>query len=106
MIATKMPDIKKLINHLFIPLELILKMIGKKINQVPSNDENKKALRGDKKTSLFKKKKFEDVKNFKKPSLKEIYSFKGSGHNGKGKINRGAKTFNHPRKDLPSGRSH
>ena len=106
MIATKMPDIKKLINHLFMPLEIILKMIGKKINQVPSKDENKKAMRGLKKTPVFEKNKSEEIKKFKRPSKKEIYSFKGSGHNGKGKVNREAKIFNHPRKDLPSGRNH
>jgi len=37
---------------------------------------------------------------------KDVYSYKGSANKAKGSVNTDAATFNHPRKDVPQGRSH
>jgi hypothetical protein len=106
MIITKFPNIKRLMLSVMTPMEKILKAIGEKINLVPKEEETEKARRRMKQTSVYERNKNGESPKIKKPIKKEIYSFKGSGHNGKGKVNRETKTFNHPRKGLPQGRSH
>ncbi len=106
MIATKIPNLKKLIVTIMTPMEKILKTIGEKINLVPKKEETDKARQRMKKISHYGRNKGGENPKMKKTIKKEIYSFKGSGHNGKGKVNKETKTFNHPRKGLPQGRSH
>jgi hypothetical protein len=106
MIATKIPNLKRLIVTIMTPIEKILKTIAEKINLVPKKEETEKARQRMKQISDYGRNEGRVNNKIKKPLKKEIYSFKGSGHNGKGKVNREAKTFNHPRKGLPQGRSH
>ena len=101
----RIQNIKRIVAPLLTSIEKILRLIGETINQVPTQEENKKAMKGLKKETPFDKNRNQLAKREKKPRPKSHYSFKGSSHNGKGGVNKETRVFNHPRKGLPPGRS-
>lgn len=85
----------------------VLEGVGKFINELPTEEETKKMSTSPKlRRPLWKKTKTSTPKVLKQKPSKEINTFKGSGYNGKGKINTDAATFNHPRKSVSQGRRH
>lgn len=91
-------------------IERILSRIGKVfisigdiLNQNLSEKEKKKSKKPSYNRNPFDlKERFNKKVKMKLP--KEVYSHKGSGYKGKGKISTGSATFNRARKDIPAGR--
>lgn len=95
-----------LIERLLSRVGKVLISVGDLLNQNLNEQEKKKSKKTFSNPNPFELK--EKVNNFNKKIKtkipKEVFSHKGSGYKGKGKINTGSTTFNRARKDLPAGR--